>query len=129
MSAPSPAPGTSSWAARARQVSAWPLIALVRLYQLTISPLLPPSCRYYPSCSAYAVTALQRHGPLRGTWLALRRLGRCHPWTPGGVDHVPPRRGEVLDELGRSVPASSDARTTTTEHTAFPHPGRAPTGP
>jgi putative membrane protein insertion efficiency factor len=66
------------------------LLLLVRGYQLFISPLLGPRCRFYPSCSAYAVTALQTHGALRGSWLAVRRLGRCHPWNPGGVDHVPP---------------------------------------
>lgn len=69
----------------------WPLIALVRCYQLVVSPFLGPTCRYYPSCSAYAVTALQEHGALRGSWLAARRLARCHPWSAGGVDHVPPR--------------------------------------
>ncbi len=73
----------------ARYVLAQPLIAAVKAYQLLISPLSPPSCRFYPSCSAYAVTALTRYGPLKGTWLALRRLVRCHPWNPGGVDHVP----------------------------------------
>jgi uncharacterized protein len=67
-----------------------PLIWIIRAYQLVISPMRPPTCRYYPSCSAYAVTALERHGLVRGTWLAARRLLRCHPWTPGGVDHVPP---------------------------------------
>jgi putative membrane protein insertion efficiency factor len=71
----------------------WLLIGLVRGYQLLVSPFLGPTCRYYPSCSAYAVQALQVHGALRGTWLAVRRLLRCHPWSPGGVDHVPPRRG------------------------------------
>jgi putative membrane protein insertion efficiency factor len=69
---------------------ALPLIWVIRAYQLVISPMRPPTCRYYPSCSAYAVTALERHGLARGTWLAVRRLLRCHPWTPGGVDHVPP---------------------------------------
>ena len=68
------------------------LLLLVRGYQLFVSPLLGPRCRFYPSCSAYAVTALQTHGALRGSWLAVRRLGRCHPWNPGGVDHVPPAR-------------------------------------
>ena len=65
------------------------LRALVRVYQWVVSPLLPPSCRFYPSCSAYAATALERHGALRGSWLAARRLARCHPWHPGGVDPVP----------------------------------------
>ncbi len=66
------------------------LIAPIRLYQRYISPMRPPTCRFYPSCSAYAVTALRIHGPIVGLWLAMRRIGRCHPWTPGGVDHVPP---------------------------------------
>lgn len=70
-----------------------PLIWLVRGYQLLVSPLLPPSCRYYPSCSAYAVEALRVHGLFRGSWLAARRLARCHPWTAGGVDHVPAAAG------------------------------------
>ncbi|MFK5634298.1 membrane protein insertion efficiency factor YidD [Ornithinimicrobium sp. LYQ103] len=72
-----------------RSTSALPLVWLVQLYQRTISPLLGPVCRYYPSCSAYSVTALERFGPLRGLWLTVRRLGRCHPWAAGGVDHVP----------------------------------------
>jgi len=72
---------------------AQPLIWLVRAYQLVISPLTPPSCRYYPSCSAYAVTALERYGPVKGLYLAVWRVLRCNPWTPGGVDHVP-QRGE-----------------------------------
>ena len=54
-----------------------------------ISRWLPPHCRFHPSCSAYALEALDRHGAARGTWLAVRRVGRCHPWNPGGVDHVP----------------------------------------
>ena len=67
----------------------WVLMALVRGYQGVISPLLPAACRYYPSCSVYAIEALERHGALRGGWLALRRLGRCHPFRPGGYDPVP----------------------------------------
>ena len=62
---------------------------LIRAYQLGISPLMGPRCRFYPSCSSYALQAVQVHGAARGTWLAVRRLGRCHPWNPGGVDHVP----------------------------------------
>jgi len=61
----------------------------IRVYRYLISPMLPPRCRFYPSCSAYALEALSRHGALRGGWLATRRLCRCHPWNPGGVDLVP----------------------------------------
>ena len=65
------------------------LVTFVRGYQIAISPLLPPACRYTPSCSQYAIEALQRHGALKGGWLALRRIGRCHPFRPGGYDPVP----------------------------------------
>jgi len=65
------------------------LIALIRVYQLFVSPLLGNHCRFYPSCSQYAREALEQHGALRGGWLAIRRLLRCHPWHPGGVDPVP----------------------------------------
>ncbi|HEX4012597.1 MAG TPA: membrane protein insertion efficiency factor YidD [Candidatus Cybelea sp.] len=64
-------------------------LGLLRGYQLLVSPLLPPACRFYPSCSAYAMVAVAEHGTLRGTWLAVCRLARCHPWHPGGVDFVP----------------------------------------
>lgn len=74
------------------------LSGLVRVYQLTISPVLPPSCRFTPSCSAYARVALERHGAVRGSWLALKRLARCHPWNPGGVDPVPGERHEARGE-------------------------------
>jgi putative membrane protein insertion efficiency factor len=65
------------------------LIVLVRVYQVALSPLLGGSCRYYPTCSAYAIEALERHGALRGSWMAARRIGRCHPFRPGGYDPVP----------------------------------------
>jgi len=65
------------------------LIFMVKIYQRLVSPLLPRACRFYPSCSAYAVQALERHGALRGSWLALKRLARCHPFHPGGLDAVP----------------------------------------
>jgi uncharacterized protein len=68
------------------------LVVLLRGYQLLLSPLLGPRCRFYPSCSAYAVEAITTHGALRGTYLAVRRLLRCHPWNPGGLDPVPPKR-------------------------------------
>ena len=64
-------------------------IVFIRGYQAVISPLFPPSCRFYPSCSAYAVEALEQHGLLQGGWLALRRISRCHPFCPGGYDPVP----------------------------------------
>ncbi len=65
------------------------LIFLVKGYRLLISPLLPPSCRFYPTCSEYAIEALGRHGAFKGGWLTLRRLSRCHPFCKGGVDPVP----------------------------------------
>jgi putative membrane protein insertion efficiency factor len=68
------------------------MIGLLRFYQRWISPALPPTCRFYPTCSAYAIEALQVHGPLWGSWLTVRRLLRCAPWHPGGIDPVPPRR-------------------------------------
>jgi putative membrane protein insertion efficiency factor len=67
----------------------------IRLYRSLISPLLGPHCRFYPSCSGYALEALERHGPLRGSWLALGRLVRCGPWTQGGYDPVPPAKEQV----------------------------------
>ena len=79
---PPPAPTPPSRGARAA-------ILFVRAYQVTLSPFLGGQCRYYPSCSAYAIEALQRHGALRGGWLAIRRIGRCHPFRPGGFDPVP----------------------------------------
>lgn len=75
-----------------------PLVVLIRGYQLLISPLLPSSCRYYPSCSAYALESVRRFGPVVGAWLAARRLLHCHPWTAGGVDHVPPRGARGLPD-------------------------------
>jgi len=65
------------------------LATLIRGYQRLVSPLLPPSCRFYPSCSQYALDAVTRHGALKGSWLAARRLTRCHPFHPGGFDPVP----------------------------------------
>ncbi len=75
-----------SWVRRLPRAA---LILVVRIYQVSIGPLLPASCRYTPSCSAYAVEALQRYGALRGGWMAVRRIGRCHPFRPGGYDPVP----------------------------------------
>ncbi|HWJ83702.1 MAG TPA: membrane protein insertion efficiency factor YidD [Nocardioides sp.] len=74
------------------------LVGLIRAWRFAISPLYGEVCRYYPSCSAYALEAVQRHGAIKGSWLAVRRIGRCHPWAPGGVDHVPPLRTATAGE-------------------------------
>lgn len=66
------------------------LIGLIAAYRVLLSPLLGPSCRFYPTCSAYAAEAIEKHGAPRGTWLALKRISKCHPWHAGGVDPVPP---------------------------------------
>jgi putative membrane protein insertion efficiency factor len=70
----------------------WLLIKLVRAYQFFISPWLGSNCRFHPTCSSYAIEAIRRWGALRGGWLAMRRVGRCHPWSDGGDDPVPPKR-------------------------------------
>jgi uncharacterized protein len=65
------------------------LVGLIALYRYALSPMLGPSCRFHPSCSCYAQEAVAKHGALRGLWLSLARLARCHPWHPGGYDPVP----------------------------------------
>lgn len=97
-----------------RSVLARPLVWLIRLYQVTISPILGPVCRYYPSCSAYGVTALERHGLVRGTWLTVRRVLRCNPWARGGVDHVPPRGHQHVHGDVHDIPETPRARPGTT---------------
>lgn len=74
---------------RPRRWLALPLVALVRFYQVAISPWLGGNCRFQPTCSAYAIEALEIHGALKGSWLAIRRIGRCHPWGGSGYDPVP----------------------------------------
>ncbi|MBQ2365392.1 MAG: membrane protein insertion efficiency factor YidD [Alistipes sp.] len=78
-----------SFVACVKRVLSLPLIALVRFYQLCISPLKPPSCRFTPTCSQYAIEALRKHGPIKGLYLTIRRLLRCHPWGGSGYDPVP----------------------------------------
>ena len=65
------------------------LILCIRFYQIFISPLKPPTCRFYPTCSAYAIEAIQKKGPVKGTWLAIKRIAKCHPFHSGGYDPVP----------------------------------------
>ena len=72
-----------------KRIVAFPLILLVRFYQVCISPLKPPSCRFTPTCSQYAIEALRKHGPLKGLYLTVRRILRCHPWGGSGYDPVP----------------------------------------
>jgi len=86
------------------------LLMLVRAYRVAISPLFPPRCRFLPSCSDYALQAVERHGALAGGWLALRRFARCHPFNPGGIDEVPERLHDAGD--GRDPSQGSGHRRT-----------------
>jgi putative membrane protein insertion efficiency factor len=79
------------------QLLAWPLLMLVTVYRYTISPWLGNNCRYDPSCSAYALEALRQHGAFHGTWLAAKRIGRCHPWGGSGFDPVPGKEDDPVD--------------------------------
>lgn len=90
-----------------RSVLSRPLVWSIRLYQRTVSPILGPVCGYYPSCSAYGVTALERHGLVRGVGLTVWRVLRCNPWSRGGVDHVPPRPGQTPAPHTTPTPVSS----------------------
>jgi putative membrane protein insertion efficiency factor len=74
------------------------VVGLLRLWQLLVSPVYGQTCRFYPSCTAYAIEAVDRHGLVRGGWLTVRRLARCHPWNPGGVDLVPASRARPSAE-------------------------------
>jgi uncharacterized protein len=87
------------------------MVGALHGYQRYISPALPPTCRFYPTCSAYAVEALQVHGVVRGSYLTVRRLLRCGPWHPGGLDPVPPRRSSRPDEDGRPAEDAADSGT------------------
>jgi len=80
---------TTTWRARAALLPRRAVMGLISGYKVLISPLLPPSCRFTPTCSSYALTSVERYGVIRGGWLAAKRIGRCHPWNPGGYDPVP----------------------------------------
>ncbi|GAA1966286.1 membrane protein insertion efficiency factor YidD [Kitasatospora viridis] len=97
------------------------LMGLIRLYQWTISPLLGPVCRYYPSCSHYGYEAVRVHGAVKGSVLTAWRILRCNPWSPGGVDHVPPRKRPVWHQRLRALVQSR-----TTGSAALPEPTTKP---
>lgn len=86
------APPTRPMRVSPGRLVAWVVALPIRFYRRFISPLLPPACRFEPSCSCYALEALERHGAAYGGWLTLRRLARCHPWGGWGSDPVPPSR-------------------------------------
>ena len=86
------------------------LMAVVTGYRRFLSPLLPPRCRFEPSCSAYALEALREHGAARGLWLAIARLARCHPFNPGGYDPVPPRGARRRSSRNRAGSLSTDTQ-------------------
>ena len=74
---------------RIKTVLSFPFILLIRFYQYVISPAIGPKCRYTPTCSQYGIEALKKHGPIKGLWLTVKRIGRCHPWGGSGYDPVP----------------------------------------
>jgi putative membrane protein insertion efficiency factor len=84
---------------------------LIGLYRNTLGLMLPNSCRYHPTCSQYAIDALGEYGAARGLWMALKRIARCHPWSAGGYDPVPPR-GQKAEEEGQTSDLASQRRTT-----------------
>ncbi|AZR81292.1 membrane protein insertion efficiency factor YidD [Thiomicrospira sp. S5] len=93
----------------------WLAILPIRFYQLFISPLLGPRCRFYPSCSHYTIEAIQQHGVLCGLWLGVKRVSKCHPGNPGGVDPVPEcgcshhdKKASTADKVPASVPEHED---------------------
>ncbi|KOR85528.1 hypothetical protein AM233_16970 [Bacillus sp. FJAT-22058] len=74
------------------------LMGIIRFYQIAISPLKPPTCRFYPTCSHYGLEAVNRFGPIKGSWLALIRILKCHPFHPGGIDLVPEKKEKSEDQ-------------------------------
>lgn len=91
-----------------RSPLAWGLIGLLKVYRFAISPLYGQVCRYHPTCSAYALEAVTVHGGIKGSWLAVRRIGRCHPWAAGGYDPVP---GQKFAGAVESVSETQNSKT------------------
>jgi len=79
------------------------LIAIIQLYRALVSPLFPPSCRFQPTCSQYAIEAVERFGIIQGSWLAVKRILRCHPLHPGGYDPVPPQKEGEINQQGKEI--------------------------
>ncbi len=100
------------------------LLAVVGFYSRAVSPALPPRCRFYPTCSAYAAEAIERHGAARGSWLALRRILKCAPWHPGGLDPVPTPPGTSLPAHASSTAVPPTAAPSS-ERATPPAPRRA----
>jgi len=92
------------------------LVGMIRVYQVVISPMTGPTCKYYPSCSHYAVQAIRTHGALRGTGLALWRILRCNPWSLGGVDDVPPSRPRRNSLTREDAAADAGAQVSFPQH-------------
>jgi putative membrane protein insertion efficiency factor len=99
------------------RVPAMLLVGFFRLWQLTVSPMYGQTCRFYPSCSAYGVEAVRTHGALRGGLLTVRRIGRCHPWNPGGYDPVPPT-GRATSDSGHDCHDCHDENVPRRRHVA-----------
>ena len=95
------------FAATARAAAVVLFVAAIRAYRAGLSPFFGPCCRFEPSCSAYAEECVRVHGPLHGAWLAARRIGRCHPFTRGGLDPVPPRRAPRSSLVSEQGPAEA----------------------
>jgi putative membrane protein insertion efficiency factor len=102
---------------RIKQWITWLMLGLIRLYQLCISPLIGNNCRFYPSCSQYAITAVEVHGILKGSWLALRRISKCHPWNSGGFDYVPGTETKTSEQVGPETVQETTSTHSNTERT------------
>lgn len=94
------------------------MLWLIKLYQYTLSPLLGPRCRFYPSCSNYALEAIELYGPLKGGWLALKRISRCHPLNPGGIDPVPGTEDRYQEESRDEAPCQCTDKSHSGGHSA-----------